>query len=128
MSPGSSLLDFSSARVLLTNDDGVEALGLKILQEVIKPFVKEVFIVAPELEQSGASHSLTLRQPLRIRKISDNRYAVQGTPTDAVLLGISTRILWRRSRDPKTSKVNFIESVAKPHTMLPRETLVLQGS
>ena len=82
-------MDFSSARVLLTNDDGIQGRGLIVLKKLIEPFVKEVFVIAPELEQSGASHSLTLRQPLRIRKVSRNCYAVQGTPTDAVLLGIS---------------------------------------
>ena len=82
-------MDFSSARVLLTNDDGIQGRGLIVLKKLIEPFVKEVFVIAPELEQSGASHSLTLRQPLRIRKVSRNCYAVQGTPTDTVLLGIS---------------------------------------
>jgi len=82
-------LDLKNARVLLSNDDGISAAGLKVLERTIKPLVKEVWVVAPETEQSATSHSLTLRQPLRIRKISKRRYAVDGTPTDSVLMGIS---------------------------------------
>ena len=78
-----------SARVLLTNDDGITAKGLEVLRKAIEPYVAEVWVVAPENEQSGTGHSLTLRRPLRIRKISKNRFAVDGTPTDCVLLAIS---------------------------------------
>lgn len=83
------MLNLKNARVLLSNDDGISAPGLKVLERAIKPLVKEVWVVAPETEQSATSHSLTLRQPLRIRKISKRRFAVDGTPTDSVLLGIS---------------------------------------
>jgi 5'-nucleotidase len=82
-------VDLAKARVLVSNDDGISAAGLKLLEKAIKPLVGEVWVVAPETEQSATSHSLTLRQPLRIRKISKRRYAVDGTPTDSVLLGIS---------------------------------------
>ena len=77
------------ARVLISNDDGIDAPGLKMLEQAMGKLVKEVWVVAPETEQSAASHSLTLRQPLRIRKVSNRRYAVNGTPTDSVLLGIN---------------------------------------
>jgi 5'-nucleotidase len=78
-----------SARVLISNDDGINAPGLKILERVMRKLALEVWVVAPEIEQSAASHSLTIRQPLRIRKVSHRRYAVNGTPTDSVLLGIN---------------------------------------
>ncbi len=78
-----------SARVLISNDDGIDAPGLKMLERVMRQLAGEVWVVAPETEQSAASHSLTLRQPLRIRKVSTRRYAVNGTPTDSVLLGIN---------------------------------------
>ena len=81
--------DLKKARVLLSNDDGINAPGLKALEDAIKPHVKELWVCAPETEQSATSHSLTLRRPLRIRHVSENRYAVDGTPTDAVLLGVS---------------------------------------
>ena len=82
-------MKLSSARVLLTNDDGIEAEGLKILEKSVKSIVGEVWIVAPELEQSASSHSLTIRRPLRIRQLSERRFAVDGTPSDSVLLAVS---------------------------------------
>jgi 5'-nucleotidase len=81
-------IDLSQARILLSNDDGINAPGLKLLEKVARSLCPDVWVVAPEQEQSGASHSLTLRRPLRIRKISKQRFAIDGTPTDAVLLGI----------------------------------------
>jgi len=82
-------LNLKNARVLISNDDGIAAPGLKLLERAIRPLVRDVWVVAPETEQSATSHSLTLRRPLRIRKISKQRFAVDGTPTDSVLLGIS---------------------------------------
>ena len=82
-------MNLKNARVLISNDDGIAAPGLKILERAIKPLVKDVWVVAPETEQSATSHSLTLRRPLRIRKVSKQRFAVDGTPTDSVLLGIA---------------------------------------
>jgi len=79
-------LDLARARVLISNDDGINAPGLKVLERVLVKIAREVWVVAPEIEQSAASHSLTLRRPLRVRKISRHRFAVNGTPTDCVLL------------------------------------------
>ncbi len=78
--------DLSKARILVTNDDGISAPGIGILTAVAKSFSKDVWVVAPEVEQSGAGHSLTLHQPLRVRKLGAKRFAVSGTPTDCVLL------------------------------------------
>lgn len=80
--------DLARARVLISNDDGINAPGIKALERAMKRVAGEVWVVAPETEQSAASHSLTLRLPLRIRKISKHRFAVSGTPTDAVMLGV----------------------------------------
>ena len=82
-------LDLARARVLISNDDGIAAPGLKVLESIVRPLVGEVWVVAPETEQSGAGHSLTLHHPLRIRKLTSRRYAVGGTPTDCVLLAIN---------------------------------------
>jgi len=76
------------ARVLISNDDGVHAPGLKVLERAASKIFKEVWVVAPESEQSAASHSLTLRRPLRVRRLATRRYAVDGTPTDSVLVGV----------------------------------------
>ncbi len=83
-------LDLARARVLISNDDGIHAPGLKLLEKIMRRLAGEVWVVAPETEQSAASHSLTLRTPLRIRKLSARRFAVNGTPTDSVLLGVNT--------------------------------------
>ena len=81
-------LDLARARILLSNDDGVEATGLKVLERIAHALSKDVWVVAPETEQSAASHSLTLRVPLRIRELSPRRFAINGTPTDSVLLAV----------------------------------------
>src|ERR1700719_450723 len=81
-------IDLSQARILISNDDGINAPGLKLLETLARSLCPDVWVVAPEQEQSGAGHSLTLRRPLRIRKLAEKRYAVDGTPTDCVLLAI----------------------------------------
>jgi 5'-nucleotidase len=81
-------IDLAKARILLSNDDGIRAPGLDALERVARSLSDDVWIVAPELEQSGASHSLTLRRPLRIKQYGERRFSVDGTPSDAVLLGI----------------------------------------
>jgi len=81
-------IDLANARILISNDDGIDAPGLRVLETVARTLCGAVWVVAPEHEQSGAGHSLTLRRPLRIRKVTEQRYAVDGTPTDCVLLAI----------------------------------------
>lgn len=75
-------------RILLTNDDGVHAPGLKVLEGIARAISDDIWIVAPSEEQSGASHSLTLTRPLRIRKHGERHYSVTGTPTDAVMMAL----------------------------------------
>ncbi|MDX1975657.1 MAG: 5'/3'-nucleotidase SurE [Rickettsiales bacterium] len=75
-------------RILVTNDDGINADGLEALERIAKKLSKDVWVVAPEQEQSGAGHSLTLHVPVRVRKIAAKRFAVSGTPTDCVLLAL----------------------------------------
>ncbi len=75
-------------RILLSNDDGINAPGLKVLQRIAAKLSEDIWICAPETEQSGAAHSLTLHDPLRIRRLSPRRFAVNGTPTDCVLLAL----------------------------------------
>ncbi len=80
--------DLSKARILVTNDDGYQSTGIKILEKVARTLSKDVWVVAPETEQSAVAHSLTVRRPLRIRKLRGNRFVVDGTPTDAVMLAV----------------------------------------
>ncbi|MDX2259684.1 MAG: 5'/3'-nucleotidase SurE [Hyphomicrobiaceae bacterium] len=75
-------------RILVTNDDGINAPGLKVLEDIARQLSDDVWTVAPETNQSGASHSLTLHEPLRCREVSERRFAVRGTPTDCVIMGV----------------------------------------
>ena len=79
-------------RILLTNDDGIHAPGLEALERVARTLSDDVWVVAPETEQSGASRSLTLADPIRVRRAGDQRFAVHGTPTDCVMLAIQNLI------------------------------------
>ncbi|WP_281977304.1 5'/3'-nucleotidase SurE [Pseudorhizobium flavum] len=75
-------------RILLTNDDGIHAEGLAALERIARQLSDDVWIVAPETDQSGLAHSLTLSEPLRLRKVGDKHFALRGTPTDCVIMGI----------------------------------------
>ena len=75
-------------RILLTNDDGIHAPGLKVLEAIARQFSDDIWIVAPAEEQSGAGHSLTLTSPVRLRQYDERRFAVAGTPTDSVTMGL----------------------------------------
>jgi len=79
-------IDLAEARILVTNDDGIHAPGLKTLERIARTLSRDVWVVAPEVEQSATSHSLTLRRPLRTRRLGRRRYSVDGTPTDCVLV------------------------------------------
>lgn len=98
-------VDLSKARVLISNDDGINAPGLRLLERIMRSLGADVWVVAPETEQSASSHSLTLRRPLRIRRASRGRYAVDGTPTDCVLLAVN-RIMKDNPPDFVLSGVN----------------------
>lgn len=73
-------------RLLLTNDDGIDAPGLQVLEEVASQLSDDVWVVAPDSEKSGAGHSISLHHPIRLRQRGERRWAVQGTPTDCVLM------------------------------------------
>ncbi|MQX35570.1 5'/3'-nucleotidase SurE [Roseospira navarrensis] len=82
------LTDLSRARILVSNDDGLDAPGIKVLERVARSLSDDVWVVAPETEQSGAGHSLTLHDPIRYHQRGPRHVAVRGTPTDCVLLGV----------------------------------------
>jgi len=77
-------------RILLTNDDGINAPGLKVLEQIARQFSDDIWICAPSEEQSGAGHSLTLTRPVRLHKHGERRFAVSGTPTDSVMMALRT--------------------------------------
>jgi len=74
-------------RILVSNDDGIHAPGIQALADALAP-LGEVTVMAPLTEQSASSHSLTLHHPLRVKKLGERRFAVEGTPTDCVLLAV----------------------------------------
>ena len=75
-------------RILITNDDGIHAPGLDACEKIARALSDDVWIVAPETDQSGVSHSLSLNDPLRLREVDERRFAVKGTPTDCVIMGV----------------------------------------
>jgi 5'-nucleotidase len=75
-------------RILLTNDDGIHAPGLEVLEEIARTLSDDIWVVAPAEEQSAAGHSLTISRPLRLRQLGDKRYSVSGTPTDAAMMAV----------------------------------------
>jgi 5'-nucleotidase len=92
-------------RILLTNDDGIHAEGLAVLERIARTLSDDVWVVAPETDQSGLAHSLTLSEPLRLRKVSDNHFALRGTPTDCVIMGVK-EVLGGKKPDLVLSGVN----------------------
>lgn len=77
-------------RILLTNDDGIHAPGYAALERIARQLSDDLWFVAPADEQSGAGHSLTLTQPVRVRALDERRFAVSGTPTDSVMMALGS--------------------------------------
>jgi 5'-nucleotidase len=75
-------------RILVTNDDGINSPGLEACVRIAQALSEDVWVVAPEFDQSGVAHSLSLNDPLRMRRIDDRRFAVKGTPTDCVIMAV----------------------------------------
>ena len=93
-------------RILLSNDDGIHAPGLVVLEEIARKLTNDVWIVAPENEQSGAAHSLSIGRPLRLRKLKDKHFTVNGTPTDCAMIGIN-KVMADQRPDLVLSGVNY---------------------
>jgi 5'-nucleotidase len=99
-------------RILCTNDDGIHAPGLQTLEAIARALSDDVWVVAPETDQSGVAHSLSLNDPLRLREISERRFAVKGTPTDCVIMGVR-HLLRDHKPDLVLSGVNRGQNVAE---------------
>ena len=95
----------AKARILVTNDDGIHAPGLEALIEIAEQLSSDVWVVAPEVNQSGAAHSLSLSKPLRLREVSERKFALEGTPSDCVLFAVK-HLLKGRKPDIVLSGVN----------------------
>ena len=99
-------------RILVTNDDGIHAPGLKICEDIAREMSEDVWVVAPEVDNSGVSHSLSLNDPLRLREIDDRHFAVKGTPTDCVIMAVR-HICADKAPDLVLSGVNRGSNVAE---------------
>ena len=98
-------------RILLTNDDGIHAPGLTVLEAIAGELSDDVWVCAPAEEQSGAGHSLTLHMPVRLVEHGERRFAVTGTPTDAVNLALKKLFPDGRGPDLVISGVNGGENL-----------------
>lgn len=90
--------------ILVSNDDGVHSKGIKALVRSLKKIKARIVVVAPDREQSATSHALTLHRPLRIHKLGKDFYSVDGTPTDAVMLGV--HVILKQKPDLIVSGIN----------------------
>lgn len=114
-------------RILLTNDDGVHAPGLEVLEGIARAFSDDIWIVAPSEEQSGAGHSLTLTRPVRLRKLGERRFCVTGTPTDAVMMAIQ-QVIPDKKPDLILSGVNRGANLAEDCTYSGTVSAAMEGA
>jgi 5'-nucleotidase len=115
-----------NVRILISNDDGINAPGLKVLETMARTLSHDIWIVAPEVEKSGAGRGITLTDPVRIRQISDKHFACSGTPTDCVLLGV-TEIMRDHRPDLILSGVNRGQNLAEDTSVSGTVAVALQG-
>lgn len=116
----------SKLRILLVNDDGVDAPGLRVLEEAARRFSEDLWIVAPDEERSGAGHSVSLRRPIRLIRREERRFAVTGTPTDCVLLALR-EVMQDRKPDLLLSGVNRGGNLAEDVTYSGTASAAMEG-
>ncbi len=114
-------------RILISNDDGIAAHGLKVMEEIAAKLSDDVCVVAPQTEQSGAAHSLTITEPLRMHQVGPKRYAVQGTPTDCVMLAVY-HLLEGRRPDLLLSGINMGVNLAEDVTYSGTVAAAIEGA
>ena len=114
-------------RILITNDDGINARGLEILKAIALGLSPDVWTVAPETNQSGTSHSMTLHTPLRLRSLDERTHAVAGTPTDCVIMGVR-HILKDQPPDLILSGVNHGSNLAEDITYSGTVAAAIEGA
>jgi 5'-nucleotidase len=114
-------------RILCTNDDGYDAPGLAVLEEIAAHFSDDVWVVAPSEEQSGAGHSLTLNHPLRLRRHAEKRWSVTGTPTDSVMMALA-KIMKDSPPDLILSGVNRGANLAEDVTYSGTVSAAMEGA
>ncbi|MCC7429162.1 MAG: 5'/3'-nucleotidase SurE [Alphaproteobacteria bacterium] len=121
------ITDLSRARILVTNDDGINAPGLRALERVARSLSRDVWTVAPETQQSAVSHALTIRRPLRLVRMGPRRFAVEGTPTDCVLIGVH-EVMQGRAPDLVLSGVNWGANLGEDITYSGTVAAAMEGA
>jgi 5'-nucleotidase len=114
-------------RVLLTNDDGIHAPGIGVLETIARTLSDDIWIVAPHEEQSGAGHSLTLSRPVRVHKHGERRFSVSGTPTDAVMMALGV-VMGDAKPDLILSGVNRGANLAEDVTYSGTVSAAMEGT
>ncbi len=114
-------------RILISNDDGVHAPGLEVLEKVARSLSDDIWVVAPASEQSGAAHSLSLNKPLRAKQLSEKKFSVEGTPTDCVLMAAKV-LITDRPPDLLLSGINAGENLADDVTYSGTVAAAMEGT
>ncbi len=117
----------ANPRILIVNDDGIDAPGIRLLEEVARGFSDDVWVVAPDEERSGAGHSMSLATPTRVKKRGERHFAVKGTPTDCAMLGICD-LLEGRKPDVLLSGVNRGPNLAEDLTYSGTAGAAMEGA
>ena len=114
-------------RILVTNDDGIHAPGLAVLEKVARTLSDDVWVIAPETDQSGVSHSLSLNDPLRLREVTPRHFAVSGTPTDCVIMALR-HVMMEHKPDLVLSGFNHGQNVAEDVTYSGTIAAAMEGT
>ena len=120
-------IERSEMRILVTNDDGIAAEGLDVLRRIALKLSDDVWVIAPERNQSGASHSMTLHGPLRLRQMDERTFVIRGTPTDCVIMGVR-HLLIDNPPDLVLSGVNHGSNLAEDVTYSGTIAAAIEGT
>ncbi|MDH4037298.1 MAG: 5'/3'-nucleotidase SurE [Candidatus Krumholzibacteria bacterium] len=112
-------------RILISNDDGFDARGIQVLERALQP-LGDVFVVAPDSEQSASSHSLTIRRPIDVKRVDDHHYRVVGTPTDCVVLAL--QVILDRPPDLIVSGINHGPNMGEDVTYSGTVAVAFEGT
>jgi 5'-nucleotidase len=113
-------------RILIVNDDGIDAPGIILLEEIARSFTADVWVIAPDEERSGAGHSMSITYPIRVSKRDERHFAVKGTPTDCALLGVYE--LMDRRPDVLLSGINRGPNLAEDVTYSGTASAAIEGA
>ncbi len=114
-------------RILLVNDDGIDAPGIILLEQIARTFSDDIWVVAPDEEKSGAGHSLSTYHPMRVKQRDERHFAVKGTPTDCALLGVY-ELLGDRKPDIILSGINRGGNIAEDVTYSGTASAAMEGA